>query len=90
MVPIYCSKHFKIYHTKHFMSKIHRRMENVFRNIIKTTIYFYHVFFCFFFCRMLKEWPNTYAMTKAIAEGEIATYGKGLPIGVVRPSVSKY
>ncbi|KAL5239952.1 hypothetical protein ACI65C_007362 [Semiaphis heraclei] len=36
---------------------------------------------------MLKEWPNTYAMTKAIAEGEIATYGKGLPIGVVRPSV---
>jgi len=39
---------------------------------------------------MLKDWPNTYAMTKAIAEGEIATYGKGLPIGVVRPSVSEY
>ncbi|XP_015367357.1 PREDICTED: putative fatty acyl-CoA reductase CG5065 [Diuraphis noxia] len=39
---------------------------------------------------VLKEWPNTYAMTKAIAEGEIATYGKGLPIGVVRPSISEY
>jgi len=39
---------------------------------------------------MLKEWPNTYAMTKAIAEGEIAAHGKGLPIGVVRPSMSEY
>lgn len=29
-------------------------------------------------------------MTKAIAEGEIMTYGKGLPIGVIRPSMSKY
>lgn len=36
---------------------------------------------------MLKEWPNTYAMTKAIAEGEILTYGKGLPVGVIRPSM---
>lgn len=36
---------------------------------------------------LLKEWPNTYAMTKAIAEGEIITLGKGLPIGVVRPSM---
>ncbi|KAL4113616.1 hypothetical protein QTP88_017210 [Uroleucon formosanum] len=36
---------------------------------------------------MLKEWPNTYAMTKAIAEGEIATHGIGLPIGVIRPSM---
>ncbi|CAI6349030.1 unnamed protein product [Macrosiphum euphorbiae] len=36
---------------------------------------------------LLKEWPNTYAMTKAIAEGEIAAHGKGLPIGVVRPSM---
>lgn len=44
----------------------------------------------FYSCRMLKEWPNTYAMTKAIAEGEILTYGKGLPIGVIRPSMSKY
>jgi len=39
---------------------------------------------------MLKEWPNTYAMTKAIAEAEITTYGKGLPVGVVRPSMSEY
>jgi len=36
---------------------------------------------------ILKEWPNTYAMTKAIAEGEIITYGKGLPVGVIRPSM---
>ncbi|XP_025194170.1 fatty acyl-CoA reductase wat-like [Melanaphis sacchari] len=36
---------------------------------------------------ILKEWPNTYAMTKAIAEGEILTYGKELPIGVIRPSM---
>ncbi|CAI6352248.1 unnamed protein product [Macrosiphum euphorbiae] len=36
---------------------------------------------------LLKEWPNTYAMTKAIAEGEITEHGKGLPIGVIRPSM---
>ncbi|XP_022180348.1 fatty acyl-CoA reductase wat-like [Myzus persicae] len=36
---------------------------------------------------LLGEWPNTYSMTKAIAEGEIVTYGKGLPIGVIRPSM---
>jgi len=36
---------------------------------------------------VLKEWPNTYAMTKAIAESEILTYGKGLPVGVIRPSM---
>jgi len=29
-------------------------------------------------------------MTKAVAESEILTYGKGLPIGIVRPSMSKY
>jgi len=44
----------------------------------------------FTLCRLLKEWPNTYAMTKAIAEGEIIIHGKGLPIGVVRPSMSEY
>jgi len=36
---------------------------------------------------LLNEWPNTYAMTKAVAESEILTYGKGLPIGIVRPSM---
>lgn len=36
---------------------------------------------------LLREWPNTYAMTKAIAEGEIVTYGEGLPVGIVRPSM---
>jgi len=43
----------------------------------------------FYSCRLLKEWPNTYAMTKAIAEGEIKEHGKGLPIGVIRPSMSE-
>lgn len=43
-----------------------------------------------FLYRLLRDWPNTYAMTKAIAEGEILTYGKGLPIGVIRPSMSEY
>ncbi|XP_025203933.1 fatty acyl-CoA reductase wat-like [Melanaphis sacchari] len=36
---------------------------------------------------LLGEWPNTYAMTKAIAEAEVVTYGKGLPVGIIRPSM---
>ncbi|XP_050422287.1 fatty acyl-CoA reductase wat-like isoform X2 [Adelges cooleyi] len=36
---------------------------------------------------LLNKWPNTYAMTKAIAEGEILHHGRGLPVGVVRPSM---
>jgi len=36
---------------------------------------------------ILGEWPNTYAMTKAIAEGEVLIHGKNLPVGVVRPSM---
>ncbi|XP_025409428.1 fatty acyl-CoA reductase wat-like [Sipha flava] len=36
---------------------------------------------------LLGEWPNTYAMTKAIAEGEIIIHGKGLPVGIIRPSM---
>ncbi|XP_050422291.1 fatty acyl-CoA reductase wat-like [Adelges cooleyi] len=37
--------------------------------------------------KILDKWPNTYAFTKAIGEGEILKYGKGLPLGVVRPSM---
>ncbi|PNF31087.1 Fatty acyl-CoA reductase wat [Cryptotermes secundus] len=36
---------------------------------------------------LLKNWPNTYAFTKAIAEVTVQEFGKGLPLAVVRPAV---
>ncbi|XP_021941668.1 fatty acyl-CoA reductase wat-like, partial [Zootermopsis nevadensis] len=36
---------------------------------------------------ILREWPNTYALTKSIAEDTVREFGKGLPIAVVRPSI---
>jgi thioester reductase-like protein len=32
-------------------------------------------------------WPNTYTLTKSLAESLIAKYGEGLPIALVRPSI---
>ena len=32
-------------------------------------------------------WPNTYTLTKSLAESLIAKHGAGLPIAVVRPSI---
>ncbi len=32
-------------------------------------------------------WPNTYTLTKGLAESLIATRGAGLPIAIVRPSI---
>jgi nucleoside-diphosphate-sugar epimerase len=32
-------------------------------------------------------WPNTYTLTKSLAESLISKYGTGLPIAVVRPSI---
>jgi len=32
-------------------------------------------------------WPNTYTLTKSLAESLIATRGKDLPIAIVRPSI---
>jgi thioester reductase-like protein len=32
-------------------------------------------------------WPNTYTLTKSLAESLIAKYGEGLPIAVVRPAI---
>ncbi len=32
-------------------------------------------------------WPNTYTLTKSLAESTIVRYGEGLPIAVVRPSI---
>jgi long-chain acyl-CoA synthetase len=39
--------------------------------------------------RRAKElgWPNTYTLTKSLAESLIAKYGVGLPIAVVRPAI---
>jgi thioester reductase-like protein len=39
--------------------------------------------------RRAKElgWPNTYTLTKSLAESLIAKHGVGLPIAVVRPSI---
>ena len=39
--------------------------------------------------RRAKElgWPNTYTLTKSLAESMIARHGAGLPIAVVRPSI---
>jgi len=39
--------------------------------------------------RRAKElgWPNTYTLTKSLAESLIASRGKGLPIAIVRPSI---
>jgi thioester reductase-like protein len=32
-------------------------------------------------------WPNTYTLTKSLAESLIVKYGAGLPIAIVRPSI---
>src|SRR5207244_9402262 len=32
-------------------------------------------------------WPNTYTLTKSLAESWIAKHGAGLPIAVVRPAI---
>jgi thioester reductase-like protein len=39
--------------------------------------------------RRAKElgWPNTYTLTKSLAESLIVKYGRGLPIAVVRPAI---
>jgi fatty acyl-CoA reductase len=33
------------------------------------------------------SWPNTYTLTKSLAESLIAKYGAGLPIAIVRPAI---
>ena len=39
--------------------------------------------------RRAKElgWPNTYTLTKSLAESLIAKYGAGLPVAIVRPAI---
>ncbi|KAJ2938365.1 hypothetical protein O0L34_g13290 [Tuta absoluta] len=35
----------------------------------------------------LQDWPNTYALTKAVAEEIIRTQSAGLPVSIVRPAI---
>lgn len=39
--------------------------------------------------RILGNWPNTYAFTKALAESVVRSKCGGLPIGVFRPAIGK-
>ncbi|XP_062531413.1 fatty acyl-CoA reductase 1 [Bombyx mori] len=36
---------------------------------------------------LIRDWPNTYCFTKAIAEDVVRTMGKDLPVAIVRPPV---
>lgn len=45
--------------------------------------------FEFYIGRLLGEYPNTYTITKQIAESVVKTIGNGLPIGVFRPAIGK-
>jgi fatty acyl-CoA reductase len=38
---------------------------------------------------VLGDWPNTYSFTKALAEDMIRDEARGLPIGILRPSIGK-
>lgn len=38
-------------------------------------------------CRVIGEFPNTYAFTKAIAEDIVKNYGRDIPTCVFRPSI---
>jgi len=37
--------------------------------------------------RLIGEWPNSYAYTKAIAEDTVRQYSVGIPTCIVRPSI---
>nr|XP_021208593.1 fatty acyl-CoA reductase wat isoform X1 [Bombyx mori]XP_021208594.1 fatty acyl-CoA reductase wat isoform X1 [Bombyx mori] len=39
---------------------------------------------------LIRDWPNTYCFTKAIAEDVVRTMGKDLPVVIVRPPIGKY
>lgn len=44
----------------------------------------------FLFSRILGNRPNTYCLTKAVAEEAVRIHGEGLPICIVRPSIGEY
>lgn len=37
--------------------------------------------------RLIGDWPNTYAFTKAIEENTVLRYGHKMPVCIVRPSI---
>lgn len=37
--------------------------------------------------KLLKERPNTYTFTKALAENLVAEYSDKIPVAIVRPSI---
>jgi nucleoside-diphosphate-sugar epimerase len=39
---------------------------------------------------VIGNWPNTYTFTKAVAEDMIKEEARGLPVGILRPSIGKY
>jgi len=43
-----------------------------------------------FLFRLLGEWPNTYAYTKAVAENVIEKQADDLPVGIFRPAIGSY
>lgn len=47
------------------------------------------LFIALFFLRILGDYPNTYAYTKALSEGLAAEYMDKLPVLVIRPSIGK-
>lgn len=40
--------------------------------------------------RLLKEYPNSYTLTKALAETVVAEEGSDLPVAIVRPSIGGF
>lgn len=44
---------------------------------------------CILYCRILGDWPNTYAFTKAMAEDVVRRNKGNLPIGVFRPAIGE-
>jgi thioester reductase-like protein len=57
--------------------------------IRKNRIRWLKTFFTEYGSKRAKElgWPNTYTLTKSLAESLIAKYGAGLPIAIVRPAI---
>lgn len=39
--------------------------------------------------KLIEPWPNTYTYTKALAEELVRTFGKRIPVVVIRPSIGK-
>lgn len=56
----------------------------VHKNKHKSSIIF---FYLFVFKRILGKWPNTYTLTKALAEDLVKNECAGMPVCVFRPAI---